>query len=109
MLRRVFAGSLLVFVCGCASSGTGVPDLEARALAKPRFLAVQPRELTLSVDDVRVASGDAGAEHELAEGLRFRLPTSADLLARLQPDCAIPPGPTAPPQGLFLISVEYPN
>jgi tRNA pseudouridine38-40 synthase len=35
--------------------------------------------------------------------------TSADLLARLQPDCAIPPGPTAPPQGLFLISVEYPN
>jgi hypothetical protein len=38
-------------------------------------------ELALSVDDVRVASGDAGAEHALAEGLRFRLPTSADLLA----------------------------
>jgi len=31
----------------------------------------------------------------------------AGLLARLDPDCAIPPGPTAPARGLFLISVEY--
>jgi tRNA pseudouridine38-40 synthase len=30
------------------------------------------------------------------------------LLARLEPDCGIRPGPTAPPQGLFLESVEYP-
>lgn len=30
------------------------------------------------------------------------------LLARLQPGCGIPPGPTAPPQGLFLDRVEYP-
>ena len=29
------------------------------------------------------------------------------LLARLEPDCAIPPGPTAPARGLFLISVDY--
>lgn len=29
------------------------------------------------------------------------------LLDRMQPGCTIPPGPTAPPQGLFLISVEY--
>ncbi len=29
------------------------------------------------------------------------------LLDRMQPDCTIPPGPTAPAQGLFLISVEY--
>jgi len=29
------------------------------------------------------------------------------LLARLDSDCAIPPGPTAPARGLFLISVEY--
>ncbi|HUA21511.1 MAG TPA: tRNA pseudouridine(38-40) synthase TruA [Bryobacteraceae bacterium] len=31
----------------------------------------------------------------------------AGLLARLQPGCAIPPGPTAPARGLFLISVDY--
>ena len=31
----------------------------------------------------------------------------AGLLARLEPECAIPPGPTAPARGLFLISVEY--
>ena len=30
-----------------------------------------------------------------------------DLLARLLPGCAIPPGPAAPARGLFLISVEY--
>jgi len=28
-------------------------------------------------------------------------------LARLEPACTIPPGPTAPARGLFLISVEY--
>jgi tRNA pseudouridine38-40 synthase len=31
----------------------------------------------------------------------------ADFLARLEPGCPIPPGPTAPAQGLFLMSVEY--
>jgi tRNA pseudouridine38-40 synthase len=31
----------------------------------------------------------------------------AVLLARLEPGCAIPPGPTAPARGLFLISVDY--
>jgi tRNA pseudouridine38-40 synthase len=31
----------------------------------------------------------------------------AGVLARLAPGCAIPPGPTAPAQGLFLISVDY--
>jgi tRNA pseudouridine38-40 synthase len=31
----------------------------------------------------------------------------AGVLARLSPGCRIPPGPTAPAQGLFLISVEY--
>lgn len=29
------------------------------------------------------------------------------MLARMQTGCAIPPGPTAPARGLFLISVEY--
>ena len=29
------------------------------------------------------------------------------LLDRLKPGCRIPPGPTAPARGLFLISVEY--
>jgi tRNA pseudouridine38-40 synthase len=29
------------------------------------------------------------------------------VLARLEPGCAIPPGPTAPARGLFLISVDY--
>jgi tRNA pseudouridine38-40 synthase len=29
------------------------------------------------------------------------------VLMRLEPTCAIPPGPTAPARGLFLISVEY--
>ena len=33
--------------------------------------------------------------------------TREDLLARLQPGCTIPSGPTAPARGLFLISVEY--
>jgi tRNA pseudouridine38-40 synthase len=28
---------------------------------------------------------------------------------RLQPDCEIPPGPTAPARGLFLVKVEYPD
>jgi tRNA pseudouridine38-40 synthase len=33
---------------------------------------------------------------------------SADgVRARLEPGCGIPPGPTAPAQGLFLVSVEY--
>lgn len=31
----------------------------------------------------------------------------AGLEERLTPGCRIPPGPTAPPQGLFLVSVEY--
>lgn len=31
----------------------------------------------------------------------------AGVLDRLQPGCAIPPGPTAPARGLFLVSVEY--
>jgi tRNA pseudouridine38-40 synthase len=31
----------------------------------------------------------------------------AGLLARLEPGCTIPPGPTAPARGLFLMSVEY--
>lgn len=31
----------------------------------------------------------------------------AGLLERLSPGCAIPPGPTAPARGLFLISVDY--
>ena len=31
----------------------------------------------------------------------------AGFLARLQPGCETPPGPTAPARGLFLISVEY--
>jgi tRNA pseudouridine38-40 synthase len=30
-----------------------------------------------------------------------------DLLARLEPGCEIPAGPTAPARGLFLMSVEY--
>jgi tRNA pseudouridine38-40 synthase len=30
-----------------------------------------------------------------------------EVRARLQPGCDIPPGPTAPAQGLFLVSVEY--
>lgn len=29
------------------------------------------------------------------------------VLARLSPECSIPPGPTAPARGLFLISVDY--
>ena len=33
--------------------------------------------------------------------------TAADLLTRLDPTCGIPPGPTAPAQGLFLVTVEY--
>ena len=33
--------------------------------------------------------------------------TRDDLLARLEPGSGIRPGPTAPPQGLFLDSVEY--
>jgi len=31
----------------------------------------------------------------------------ASLLARLEPGCATPPGPTAPARGLFLMSVDY--
>jgi tRNA pseudouridine38-40 synthase len=31
----------------------------------------------------------------------------AGLLARLEPGCVIPAGPTAPARGLFLVSVEY--
>jgi hypothetical protein len=41
-------------------------------------------ELTIAVDDVLCAHGDAGAEHELVDGdvrIVFRLPSSADLLA----------------------------
>ena len=33
--------------------------------------------------------------------------TRADIEARLEPGCAIPPGPSAPARGLFLVSVEY--
>ncbi len=31
----------------------------------------------------------------------------AGFLARLEPGCEIPAGPTAPARGLFLMSVEY--
>jgi tRNA pseudouridine38-40 synthase len=30
-----------------------------------------------------------------------------DIRLRLKPGCTVPPGPTAPAQGLFLVSVEY--
>lgn len=30
-----------------------------------------------------------------------------DVVARLQPNCDLPPGPTVPASGLFLVSVEY--
>ncbi len=33
--------------------------------------------------------------------------SGAELLERLEPECGIPPGQTAPARGLFLISVEY--
>jgi tRNA pseudouridine38-40 synthase len=33
--------------------------------------------------------------------------TNDDVLARLQPESGIRPGPSMPPQGLFLVSVEY--
>jgi len=33
--------------------------------------------------------------------------TREDVCRRLEPGCAIPPGPSAPARGLFLISVEY--
>jgi tRNA pseudouridine38-40 synthase len=33
--------------------------------------------------------------------------SAEDVIARLQPCCGIPPGPTAPASGLFLVSVEY--
>jgi tRNA pseudouridine38-40 synthase len=32
-----------------------------------------------------------------------------DVEARLRPECGIPPGPTAPARGLFLLGVEYPD
>lgn len=35
--------------------------------------------------------------------------SGADISSRLEPGCMIPPGPTAPPQGLFLVGVEYPG
>jgi tRNA pseudouridine38-40 synthase len=34
--------------------------------------------------------------------------TREEFKARLQPGCPIPPGPSAPARGLFLVSVEYP-
>lgn len=34
--------------------------------------------------------------------------TADDVRRRLEPGCGIPPGPTAPAQGLFLVGVEYP-
>ena len=33
--------------------------------------------------------------------------SESDILPRLEPGCEIPPGPTAPARGLFLVSVEY--
>jgi tRNA pseudouridine38-40 synthase len=33
--------------------------------------------------------------------------TSADIVARLEPGCTIPAGPSAPARGLFLVGVEY--
>jgi tRNA pseudouridine38-40 synthase len=33
--------------------------------------------------------------------------TTVDIQARLQPECSIPPGPTAAAAGLFLVSVDY--
>jgi tRNA pseudouridine38-40 synthase len=35
--------------------------------------------------------------------------SSGDVARRLEPGCGIPPGPTAPAQGLFLVGVEYPE
>ena len=35
--------------------------------------------------------------------------TRADVEVRLAPGCGIPPGPTAPARGLFLVGVEYPS
>ena len=43
----------------------------------------------------------------LLEGGKVEIFARADLVARLQPGCEIPAGPTAPARGLFLVSVEY--
>jgi hypothetical protein len=61
MVRCVLAGLLFV-LAGCASSGTGVPDLDASAFARPRFVALRPRELTLSIGDVRKPAPDDEGE-----------------------------------------------
>jgi hypothetical protein len=60
MVRRALVA--LCLLAGCASSGTGVPDLDASAFSRPRFLAVQPRELTLSVGDKRDPAPDDEGE-----------------------------------------------
>lgn len=58
---RAWPAALFV-LAGCASSGTGVPDLDATAFARPRFAALQPRELTLSIGDVRKPAPDDQGE-----------------------------------------------
>ena len=67
-------------------------------------------EATLGRDLIRVHTVDA---HEnplfhrlLLEAGKGNL-SEADLLARLQPGSGIPPGPSLPGNGLFLIAVEY--
>ena len=53
LMRRVLG--LAIFLSGCAaSSGTGVPDLEADDLVRTSFAAVQPRHVALQVVEQRV-------------------------------------------------------
>lgn len=74
------------------------------------FRSVFTREETLLVYRV---TGSGFLKHMVRNIVGVLLETGKgnlaepDLLARLQPDCGIRPGPAVPASGLFLISVEY--
>jgi tRNA pseudouridine38-40 synthase len=87
-------------------------ERDARGLSKTRTIFCSGVELDAERLLYRVRGSGflkhmvrniAGALLEVGKGN-----LSADgLRARLEPGCGLPPGPTAPAQGLFLVSVEY--
>ncbi len=87
---------------------------EKDALAATRFRTIFRSNLSRQENRlIYVVSGSGFLKHMVRNmaGVLFEIGKGNlrrdDLLARLEPGCGIRPGPTAPPSGLFLVSVDY--
>ena len=93
-----------------AFAATDERDEEGRSKARTVFSASLRREGPRLIFDVR---GSGFLKHMVRNMMGVLLEvgkgnlTRDDVCRRLEPGCGIPPGPSAPARGLFLMGVEY--